>query len=143
MDRLSIVAHDHFQEIVDEANKPDSQIHLKAIVWIRGVEQKTRTVVSQSQLATKLGIVPTQTTSSTTVAGADIVPNFAKPEEQRVAQLAYTVIKSLENQPQRAPSLAALSKPAIQAEIVKAVTEQFRPAQLELEGVTEHLTFLR
>ena len=70
-----------------------------------------------------------------------IVPIFAKPEEQRAAQIAYTVIKSLENQPQRAPSLAALSKPAIQAEIVKAVQEQFRPEQLELEGVTEQPNF--
>jgi type III restriction enzyme len=142
VDTLSIVSHDRFQEIVDEANRPDSQIHLKAIVMDAGeLEQKTRTVVSQSQLATKLGIVPTQTTSSTTVAGADIVPIFAKPEEQRVAQIAYTVIKSLENQPQRAPSLAALSKPAIQAEILKEVQEQYRPAQLELEGITEQLNF--
>jgi type III restriction enzyme len=142
VDTLSIVAHDRFQEIVDEANRPDSQIHLKAIVMDSGeLDQKTRTVVSQSQLATKLGIVPTQTTSSTTVAGADIAPTFTRPDEQRVAQIAYTVIKSLENQPMKAPSLAALSKPAIQAEIVKAVQEQFRPAQLELEGVTEQPDF--
>lgn len=138
VDRLSIVAHDRFQEIVDEANKADSPIRLKAIVLDSGdLEQKTRTVVSQSQLATKLGIVPAQTTSNTTVAGADIPPTFSKPEEQRVAQIAYTVIKNLENQPQRAPSLAALSKPDIQAEIIKAATEQFRPAQLELEGIAE------
>jgi type III restriction enzyme len=142
VDTLSIIAHDRFQEIVDEANRPDSQIHLKAIVLDSGeLEQTTRTVVSQSQLATKLGIVPTQTTSSTTVAGADIAPTFTRPDEQRVAQIAYTVIKSLENQPMKAPSLAALSKPTIQAEIVKAVQEQFRPAQLELEGVTEQPDF--
>ena len=138
VDRLSIVAHDRFQEIVDEANKADSPIRLKAIVLDSGdLDQKTRTVVSQSQLATRLGIVPTQTTNNTTVAGADIPPTFSKPEEQRVAQIAYAVIKNLENQPQRAPSLAALSKPDIQAEIIKAVTEQFRPAQLELEGIAE------
>jgi type III restriction enzyme len=138
VDTLSIVAHDKFQEIVDEANKPNSQIHLKAIVLDSGeLEQTTRTVVSQSQLATKLGIVPTQVTSSTTVAGADVAPTFTKPDEQRLAQIAYAVIKSLENQPVKAPSLAALSKPTIQAEIIKAVQEQFRPAQQELEGVTE------
>ncbi len=138
VDRLSIVAHDRFQEIVDEANKADSPIRLKAIVLDSGdLEQKTRTVVSQSQLATRLGIVPTHTTNNTTVAGSDIPPTFSNPEEQRVAQIAYAVIKDLENQPQRAPSLAALSKPDIQAEIIKAVTEQFRPAQLELEGIAE------
>ena len=46
-----------------------------------------------------------------------------------------------EPEPVKAPSLAALSKPAIQAEIVKAVREQFRPAQLELGGVTEQPDF--
>ena len=95
VDTLSIVSHDRFQDIVDEANRPDSPIHLKAIVMDPGeLEQKTRTVVSQSQLATKLGIVPAQTTSTTTVAGAEIAPTFTKPNEQRVAQIAYTVIKS-------------------------------------------------
>ena len=97
VDTLSIVAHDRFQDIVDEANRPDSPIHLKAIVMDPGeLEQKTRTVVSQSQLATKLGIVPAQTTSTTTVAGAEIAPTFTKPNEQRVAQIAYTVIKPRE-----------------------------------------------
>ena len=47
VDTLSIVAHDRFQEIVDESNRPDSQIHMKAIVLDSGeLEQKTRTVVS-------------------------------------------------------------------------------------------------
>jgi type III restriction enzyme len=138
VDRLSIVAHDRFQEIIDEANKTDSPIHLKAIVMDASeLEQKTKTVVSQSQLATKLGIVPVQTTSNTIVAGADVAPTFTKPEDQRVAQIAYTVIKSFETQPQKAPSLDSLSEPIIQAAIIKAVQEQFRPAQLELEGVTQ------
>jgi type III restriction enzyme len=138
VDRLSIVAHDRFQEIVDEANKGDSPIHLKAIVMDAGeLEQKTKTVVSQSQLATKLGIIPSQVTSNTIVAGGDVAPTFSKPEDQRVAQIAYSVIKSFETQPQKAPSLESLSKPTIQAAIIKAVQEQFRPAQLELEGVTE------
>ena len=32
MDRLNIVAHDKFQEIVDEAKRPDSAIRLKAVI---------------------------------------------------------------------------------------------------------------
>jgi type III restriction enzyme len=31
VDRLNIVAHDRFQEIIDEANKPDSMIRLTPI----------------------------------------------------------------------------------------------------------------
>ena len=138
VDRLNIVAHDKFQEIIDEANKPDSAIRLQAVVLDADeLGQKTVTVVSQSQLATRLGLKPAQVTSSTTVAGQDEAPAFSKPEEQKVAQIAYEVIKQFENQPQSLPTVEHLKKPEIQAAIVKAVEEQRTPGQMELEGVTE------
>lgn len=72
VDRLNIVAHDRFQEIIEEANKPYSAIRLQAVVLDSDqLGQKTATVVSQSQLATKLGLHPSQVTSSTTVAGEE------------------------------------------------------------------------
>ena len=142
VDRLNIVAHDKFQEIIDEANKPDSAIHLKAVVLDNDdFGQKTATIVSQTQLATQLGIKPADVTGSTRVAGQDVQPVFAKPEEQKVAQIAYDVIRKLENQPSVVPTLAHLSKPEVQAAIVKAVREQHRPAQMELEGVAEQPDF--
>jgi len=142
VDRLNIVAHDKFQEIIDEANRPDSAIHLKAVVLDNDdFGQKTATIVSQSQLATQLGIKPADTTGSTKMAGQDVQPVFTKPEEQKVAQIAYEVIRKLENQPSVVPTLAHLSKPEVQAAIVKAVQEQHRPAQMELEGVTEKPDF--
>ncbi len=138
VDRLNIVAHDKFQEIIEEANRPDSAIHLQTVV-LDGNElaRKTATVVSQSQLATKLGLKPTQMTSSTTLAGQSESPAFAKPEEQKVAQITYEVIRQFENQPQRLPSLEHLHSPEVQAAIVKAVEEQRTPAQGELEGMSE------
>jgi len=138
VDRLNIVAHDKFQEIIEEANKPDSAIRLQAVVLDADeLGQKTVTVVSQSQLATRLGLKPAQVTSSTTVAGQDEAPAFSKPEEQKIAQIAYEVIKQFENQPQSLPTVEHLKKPEIQAAIVKAVEEQRTPGQMELEGVTE------
>ena len=138
VDRLNIVAHDKFQEIIEEANKPDSTIRLQAVVLDADeLGQKTVTVVSQSQLATRLGFKPAQVTSSTTVAGQGEAPAFSKPEEQKVAQIAYEVIKQFENQPQSLPTVEHLKKPEIQAAIVKAVEEQRTPGQMELEGVTE------
>jgi len=138
VDRLNIVAHDKFQEIIEEANKPDSAIRLQAVVLDADeLGQKTVTVVSQSQLATRLGFKPAQVTSSTTVAGQDETPAFSKPEEQKIAQIAYEVIKQFENQPQSLPTVEHLKKPEIQAAIVKAVEEQRTPGQMELEGVTE------
>lgn len=142
VDRLNIVAHDKFQEIINEANRPDSAIHLKAVILDDDdFGQKTATVVSQSQLATKLGIKPTDTTTNTQVAGQEVQPIFTKPEEQKVAQIAYDVIRKLENHPTAVPTLAHLKNPEVQAAIVKAVKEQHRPTQMELEGVTEQPDF--
>ncbi len=138
VDRLTIVAHDKFQEIIAEASKPDSAIHLQTLVLdADDVGQKTTTVVSQSQLATRLGLTPAHATSSTTVAGQDQTPVFTKPEEQKLAQITYEVIRTLENQPQTLPTIEYLKKPEIQAAIVRAVEEQHQPAPLELEGLGE------
>ena len=138
VDRLNIIAHDKFQEIINEANRPDSSIHLKAVVLDDDVfGQKTATIVSQTQLATQLGIRPADATDSTKMAGQDVQPVFTKPEEQKVAKIAYDVIRKLENQPMTVPTLAHLKNPEVQAAIVKAVQEQHRPAQMELEGVIE------
>jgi type III restriction enzyme len=136
VDRLNIVAHDKFQEIIDEANRADSAIRLQAVV-IDSAElaRKTVTVVSQSQLATKLGIKPQQVTGTTLVAGQESAPVFTTPAEQKVAQIAWEFIRKLENEPRALPTINYLQKPEIQAAIVHAVEEQQRPLQLEIEGI--------
>ncbi|PYP82189.1 MAG: type III restriction endonuclease subunit R [Blastocatellia bacterium AA13] len=138
VDRLNIVAHDKFQEIIEEANRPGSIIRMQTVVLDPNqLAQKTVTVVSQSQLATKLGLQPEHQTTSTIVAGKTVAPAFTKPEEQRVAQIAYEVIRKLENHPAKLPSVTYLQRPDVQAKIAHQVAEQYRPLQLPLEGVVE------
>ncbi|MDO8810555.1 MAG: DEAD/DEAH box helicase family protein, partial [Gallionella sp.] len=142
VDRLNIIAHDKFQEIINEANRPDSAIHLKAVVLDNdNFGQKTVTIVSQPQLATRLGIRPSNATGNTQVAGQDIQPIFTNLKDQKTAQITYEVIRQMENQPATVPTLAHLKNPEIQAAIVKAVREQHRPTQMELEGVNEQPDF--
>jgi type III restriction enzyme len=136
VDRLNIVAHDKFQEIIDEANKPGSAIHLQQVIL--GADQlreKTVTVVSQPQLAVNLGIQPEHTTSSTLIPPRNTPLAFSTPEDQKIAQITYDVIRTLENQPQKLPSVNHLQKPELQAQIVQEVTNQYRPTQMELEGI--------
>ena len=139
VDTLNIVAHDKFQEIVAEANRPDSAIRMQQIILNPdGLKEKTVTVVSQSQLATKLGLQPSQQPTATTqIAGTGTAPLYTTPEEQKVAQLTYEVIRKLESQPQKLPSVTYLQKPEIQAFVVAEVQAQYHPAQLEMEGVTK------
>jgi type III restriction enzyme len=55
VDRLNIIAHDRFQEIVDEANKPDSAIRLTQVILDPATDlQKTRTVVATSKIEEQL-----------------------------------------------------------------------------------------
>lgn len=136
VDRLSIVAHDRFQEIVDEANKPDSTLRLQAVVLSPDeLGEKSVTVVAQSRLEAKLGIPIEQPSSAPIVQKPTTERAFAQAGDQQVAQVAYKIIRSLESQPDKVPTVAHLSKPEVQAEIIKAVAEQIQPSQLVLEGV--------
>ena len=88
-------------------------------------------------MSPKLGLHPVRVTGNTAVAGQDEAPAFPKQEEQQVAQIAWEVIRKLENQPELLPTFAYLKKLEIQAAIVKAVEKQYQPTQLTLEGVGE------
>jgi type III restriction enzyme len=138
VDRLNIVAHDRFQEIVEEANKPDSIIRLQQVELDPDqLQQKTVTVVSQPQLAAKLGLQPDQTTSSTQIAGFNETPVFRDAEEQKIAQIAYDVIRKLESQPDQLPSVTYLQQPEVQASVLREVASQYRPAQMEFAGISK------
>ena len=136
VDRLNIIAHDKFQEIVDEARKPESAIQLKQII-LTGQElgEKTVTVVAPPLLESQLGIVPAGLTSSSLTAPNTAPTLFASPEEKQVAKVAYDVICELENRPETVPTAAHLQSPEIQAMVAAEVVGQYRPTQMELRGV--------
>ena len=126
VDRLNIVAHDKFQEIVDEANRPGSVIKLKKVYLDQDVlAGKTVTVVSQSQLASKLGFGD----ASDRVSGS-AAPLFTTPAATAVARIAYDAIRKLETQPE---GIAYVSRPEVRAKIVDEVRSQYVPLSLEYE----------
>lgn len=137
VDRLNIVAHDRFQEIVDEAKKPDSAIRLQQVVLTADqLQQKTVTVVSQPQLAAKLGLQPDGASSRAPV-GFHEAPAIFVGEEQKIAKIAYDVIRKFETQPNKLPSVTYLQQPEMQAAVLREVANQYRPAQMELDGITK------
>jgi type III restriction enzyme len=140
VDRLSIIAHDKFQEIIDEASKPGSTIKMQQVILTsEAAGEKTSTVVSESNLKAKLGFEPENQTSSTENAGKDTKPAFDTAEKQRVAQLAYEVIKRLEADTKRAPTMEALKTTEVQEFILKEVEVQYHPQQLEMEALAPKL----
>jgi len=135
VDRLNIVAHDRFQEIIDEASRPDSLIRLQQVVLSpEDLNRKTITVVSPSRLNSLLGLKPDRATPTTQIAGSDEPPVFRTPEEQQVARMTHAVIRTLEGQPQQVPTLSDLKNPEVQALLKERVENEYRLDQLEFKG---------
>jgi type III restriction enzyme len=105
------------------------------------LQQKTQTVISRSQLSQALGLHPESAINlpdnlPTTEPQSIQQPLFTTPIEQKIAQLTYQAILKLESEPEKVPTTAHLSSPKIQAIVREAVTREYQPAQIEIEGVT-------
>jgi type III restriction enzyme len=127
VDRLTIVSHDRFQEIVDQANRPDSIIRTGVVIGRDIPEQRSQVVEVKPRIENRIaGLAPT---GGVAVQGQ----LFNTQKEQDVARVALDVIRDYE----RLPRSEDLRKPEVQQEIVQRVTAAIRPTQGELEGVTE------
>lgn len=124
VDRLTIVAHDKFQEIVDEANRPDSVLKVIPVYIGKDIATDPRKAVTVAPAieAELFREVYSQMSSD----GEDVVPTvtqakltFNDPAEREIARAAYDAIKKFE----RLGSSSQLTKPDIQAELVKSVKE--------------------
>ncbi|MEW6305026.1 MAG: DEAD/DEAH box helicase family protein [Verrucomicrobiota bacterium] len=132
VDRLSIIAHDKFKEIVEEANKPDSAIRLQQIILDPDEDLKAKVpVVAQSNIAAQLtpqAPVPALAGSASPPAP---LPLFATEAERQVAQVTYEIIKKYDY----LPASAALLNDDVQQQMTQLVSETVAPVQKEMEGV--------
>lgn len=142
VDRLTIVAHDKFQEIVDEANRPDSPIRMDTVIIGKDIpEQKQTSVVINSYVELRMnGAGPAAGNGAQPVRATHDGPRatqqrivFETPAEQAIAKATLEVVKQFEYLPQSRD----LRKPDVRAELVKAVTAAMAPVQQELDGVVE------
>lgn len=132
VDRLNIVAHDKFQEIVDEANRPDSAIRLEQLILEPSNEvQRITTVVATPTILSRLTGTPQPAPASE---GTTVVqqPIFTTPAEQQIAQLTYQAIQRRES----LPTSAHLQQPNVMDEIIHEVQRHYvPPLQSELPGL--------
>jgi type III restriction enzyme len=150
VDRLSIVAHDKFQEIVDEANKGDSVIQMQQIVLDPAeLIEKKKTIISISNLSKQLGkststgASKTQDTKEIKHVAPETSTPFRTKAEKQVAQITYDVIKKYETRTTEVQSTKDLIKDEIQAKIMAEVEAQYMPQELDLgEGGEEESTAL-
>ena len=149
VDRLTIVAHDRFQDIVDEANKGGYSFNVVTI-GPDIPEKPMKTVVVNPILNGILGIGPgpaateasphLNPTPDTTSPPAGVngqpaavpKPRFTSPAEQRTAQCALDAIRKVCRDSKVVPGPVALASAEVQQKIVKEVRDQLNRGQLEL-----------
>jgi type III restriction enzyme len=138
VDRLNIVAHDRFQEIIDEANRGDSPIRMQQVILeAPGQDDGVVSVRVGSTAEMALGL-----TESMVDGGAGehyflkpeglSTPAFASDAERRTARAVMDVISEMEKQHQDVPTSAALNRPEVQDAIIEQVRQRLTPVQGEL-----------
>ena len=135
VDRLSIIAHDRFQEIIDDANRADSPIKLKQFFLDGpgGDNAGTRSVTVQSTLTQRMG--GDEAAPALSTGGDAATPLFATARERQVAGVVMEVLGRYELMTDQAPTRQALLTPELQAQIADAVRERLPPVQTDLEGM--------
>ena len=137
VDRLNIVAHDKFQEIIDEANRSDSPIRLKQVI-LEAPSNDDRKVSVQvgSGAMTRLGLTDGSAIAVTSVGvgsstgfGQATTPVFTTDAERNAARVVMNVISTYEVKRDLVPTSSALLNPEVQRQILAEVTERLKPLQ--------------
>jgi len=137
VDRLTIVAHDKFDDIIREANDQKSIIRTGIIIGKDIALTPKKAVEIRSNLDFLIGNaadIPEELIEKPAGTSAKAVqpPLFTEPEKE-VARATMEVIRQFE----RLPSSKRLSEEQIQKEIIRQVEERIAPKQAELVGIVE------
>ena len=123
VDWLHIVAHDKFQEIVDEANRGDSLLRLQQVILAEpSAAEKKESVQVAPGVEARLGLA----------AADDVAPVFSGEAEKAAARITLDVIQEYETRRDLLPNSAALRQPEVQAAIAAEVAARLQPKQGEL-----------
>ncbi|MFI3199167.1 MAG: DEAD/DEAH box helicase family protein [Methylococcaceae bacterium] len=131
VDRLNIVAHDRFQEIIDEANNPANPLRLKQVILDAPSDDvKTESVAVSSNLEVmisgNIGAMAYPTSGNTNP------PLFSGVAETAVAHYAMTELNKFQHSPAIVATSKALLHGHVQASVVQAVTEHLSSGQQSL-----------
>ncbi|MFQ5328823.1 MAG: DEAD/DEAH box helicase family protein [Thermodesulfobacteriota bacterium] len=121
VDRLTIVSHDRFQEIIDHANDPNSIIRTGVVIGKDIPEAGKRAVIVESEFEKTISPSPPKTGEAENA--QDTRSLFEKPEEQAVAKATFEVIRQYES----LRGSDQLQGAEIQKEIVRKVEDIARP----------------
>ena len=141
VDRLNIVAHDKFQEIIDEANRGDSPIRLKQIILdAPSADDRKMSVQVGTAASVMLGLTNASSvtypigvaTKGSEARVSEPSPIFTTEAEKQAARVVVEIIGELETRRDLVPTSGALLTPKVQEVIQAAAAERLRPMQCNL-----------
>ena len=142
VDRLNIIAHDRFQDIIDDANRADSPIKLKTLILEApgAGDERMQSITVQSNMVGALGLDQgadpagsiDSASQSACIGSPPTASVFTTSHERQVAHVVMQVLAEYEVRPQDAPTRQALLTPELQARIAEAVKAKLPPAQPSL-----------
>ena len=130
VDRLNIVAHDRFQEIIDEANNPQNPLRLQQVILEAPSDvEKTASVLVSSTFE---GLISGKTEGVTYTNLANVAPVFSGVAETAVAQAVIVELNKLQHSPTTVSTSKALLNVEVQQLVIQAVNEQLSLGQQSL-----------
>jgi type III restriction enzyme len=120
VDRLTIVSHDRFQEIIDHANDPNSIIRTGVVIGKDIPEAGKKAVIVEPEFEKIISVSPQKAGEKEKTPERSL---FEKPEEHEVAKATFQVIRQFEG----LSSSKQLQDAETQEEIVRKVEEIARP----------------
>ncbi|MBL0020590.1 MAG: DEAD/DEAH box helicase family protein [Bacteroidetes bacterium] len=137
VDRLNIVAHDKFQEILDEANRKDSPLRLKQIIFTEEeLEQPREVIVSQNNVTGAIQLQK-EGVKQVVIQGLNLSAITATQASVDVANHVVKVIEEMAKEPDFAPTTASLSRVEVQEKIVARTLAKMEGTQLAFDGIGE------
>ena len=125
IDRLTVIAHERFDEVVKAAKDPNSVVQMKQVIIGNGGQVPLE------------GAVPVYSTPAITAQLYQLSENqaeFGAPSAE-VKTVMTTALDVIQHMGRKLSGIADLAKPAVQAEIVARVKAMSKPVQGTLEGV--------
>ncbi len=137
VDRLTIVSHDRFQEIVDYANSPDSVIRggLK-VIYVN--DERSKVVIAEPEIMQRIQPRSIEEGGGE-YKGEQQKLLFEKPKEQEAAKATLEIIH---RHFEYLPRSVDLATPEIQQQIVEKVRNAITPSQQELDGIVDSVNLV-
>lgn len=134
VDRLTIVAHDKFQDIIDEANRGDSILKVGVVFIGKDVPEKhSQAIEVPTSLETSLVGLPPANDGANLPTTSLQKPLFDTEGERRAAMATLKALPAFE----RLRSTSDLRSPEIRRELIEIVKDSIRPEQGALPTMTD------